>query len=295
MKHSRSIEAIIIAMIILSVAAAATGIFSGGGSGRYGYRSIRGGTVEIYGEGIYRHMSADVAVQGKAQDYVTLFIGVPLLIIGLALYRRRSLRGGIMLAGTVGYFLVTYLFYMCMAMFNELFLVYVALTSLAFFALAILMISFDTGRLADAMERRVPKKFAGGFLIFNSIAIALLWLSRIVPPLLDGTIYPEGLHHYTTLIVQGMDLSLMLPLAFVSGLLFVKGRPFGYLLGPVYTGFLAIMMTALTAKIIGMSLAGVPAGPAIVIIPAFNITAIVSWALILGRMGDNRQDVAPGA
>jgi len=284
MKHSKTIKAIVLIIIALSVGASAVGIFSGGGRGRYEYQSIRGRTVEIYSEGIYQHMSADVAVQGIAQDYVTLFIGVPLLIIGLILYWRKSLRGKMILAGTVGYFLVTYLFYLCMAMFNELFLIYVALTSLSFFGLALLMISFDKERLAEAMEPRVPKKFGGGFLIFNSIAIVLLWLSTIVPPLLDGTIFPVALQHYTTLIVQAMDLSLMLPLAFLSGLLFAKGRPLGYLLGPVYIGFLAILMTALSAKIIGMSLSGVPAGPAIVIIPIFNITAIVSWALVLGRM-----------
>lgn len=284
MKNSKSIKTIVLLIIILSIAASAMGIFSHSGRGRYEYKSIRGKTVVIYGEGIYRHMSADVAVQGIAQDYVTLFIGVPLLIIGLFFYRRRSLRGKIMLAGTVGYFFVTYLFYMCMAMFNELFLIYVALTSLSFFALTLLLISFDKERLAEAMEPRVPKKFIGGFLIFNSGAIALLWLSTIVPPLLDGTIFPDSLQHYTTLIVQGMDLALLLPLAFVSGLLFVKGRPYGYLLGPVYIGFLAILMTALTAKIIGMSLTGVPVGPSIVIIPIFNIAAIVLWGLVLGRM-----------
>lgn len=108
-----------------------------------------------------------------------------------------------------------------------------------------------------------------------------MWLSIILPPLLDGTVYPLALEHYTTLIVQGMDLSLLLPLAFLSGLLLIKKKPFGYLLAPVYMIFLSILMTALTAKIIGIMLVGVSSGPAIVIIPLINTIAIVCSVLIL--------------
>jgi hypothetical protein len=45
--------------------------------------SIRGENITIYGKGIYQHMAADVAIQGIAQDYVTLFMGVPHPIFSL--------------------------------------------------------------------------------------------------------------------------------------------------------------------------------------------------------------------
>ena len=70
-------------LTLISGIAAFTGISSDDGPGQFEYTSIRGEDVTIYGKGIYRHMSADVSIQGIAQDYVTLFIGIPLLLFGL--------------------------------------------------------------------------------------------------------------------------------------------------------------------------------------------------------------------
>lgn len=82
-------------------------------------------------------------------------------------------------------------------------------------------------------------RFAEGFLVFNAVAIGLMWLQVVVPPLLDGSIYPAQLQHYTTLIVQGLDLGLLLPLSAVSGVLLMRRTPMGCLLGPVYLVFLS--------------------------------------------------------
>jgi hypothetical protein len=117
-------------LTVIAVAAAfaaAIGIFSDAGPGPREHQSVRGETVPIYGYGPYRHMSADVAVQGIGQDYVTLFIAVPLLVgVAVATLRREgtrpagSLRRRLLLAGITGYFFVTYLFYMLMGTYNYL-------------------------------------------------------------------------------------------------------------------------------------------------------------------------------
>jgi hypothetical protein len=58
----------ILVFLIATFAAAATitGIFSNDGPGQYEYKSIRGKTVTIYGKGLYKDMSAEVAPQGIA-------------------------------------------------------------------------------------------------------------------------------------------------------------------------------------------------------------------------------------
>jgi hypothetical protein len=280
-ENRKTITLLVILIAALAALATSFGIFSTGGPGSYPYESIRGETVQIYGKGLYRHMSADVAIQGIAQDYVTLFIAVPLLVISLIGYRRNSLRSRFLLAGTMGYFWVTFLFYTAMGMYNIMFLCYVALLCFSTFGLIILLLSFDVTRLDRHFTPKTPVKFTGGFLIFNSFTIALLWLSGIVPPLLDGTIYPDSLQHYTTLIVQGFDLGMLLPLAFVSGWLLQRRKPLGYLAGTVYFVFLSILMTALTAKIIAMALNGVNVVPVIFIIPAINgISILCAYSLI---------------
>lgn len=280
-KHKKTISILVYLIALLSGIAAATGIFSGSGPGPYEIESIRGKSVQIYGEGIYRHMSADVAPQGIAQDYVTLFIGVPLLIISLYRARKRSLRGRFFLAGVLGYFLVTWLFYLVMGMYNALFLIYTALLGLSFFAFSLVLLSIYDETLPASFSEKTPNRLAGAFLMINSLLIALLWLEVVVPPLIDGTIIPEQAEHYTTLIVQGLDLGLLLPLSFLAGWLFYFKRPFGYLLAPVYLGFLSLLMTALVAKIIAMGLIGQNIIPVIFIIPVIALISIALFISIL--------------
>lgn len=288
MEHKKIVTMLVIGIMIAAAAASSVGIFSDQGQGEYVYESIRGEDVAIYGRGLYKHMSADVAIQGIAQDYVTLLLGVPLLGIGLYFARRNSLRGRLFLAGVLGYFLVTYLFYLVMGMYNVLFLVYAALLGMSFFALSLTLLGFNLEMLKEALQERAPAGFAGGFLMFNAFAIGFMWLSGILPPLLDGTIYPDSLDHYTTMIVQGLDLGLLLPLSAVSGLLLFRREQMGYLMGPVYLVFLTFLMTALVAKIAAMGMAGVNIMPAVIIIPATTVVTIVCAFLLLRSVDEPR-------
>lgn len=278
MKHKNTITLLSLIVILFSVVATTTGIFSSQDVGPETIETVRGETVSLHGKGIYHHMSAEVAPQGIAQDYVTLFAGIPLLILSLIWARKNSLKGRFMLAGTLAYFLVTYLFYLVMAMYNVLFLVYVVLLGASFFAFSLTLFSFNIPKLPNCFEDSIPRKFTGNFLIFNSMAIGLMWLGVVVPPLFSGSVIPLEVEHYTTLIVQGLDLGLLLPLAYVSGWLFIRQEPIGYLLAPVYIIFLSILMVALTAKIIAMGFLGQSIMPAIILIPALGIVAI--WCAV---------------
>jgi hypothetical protein len=278
---------LLLIIVLLSGLATCMGIFSIGGEGSYEYQSIRGKTVTIYGKGLYRHMSAEVAPQGIAQDYVTLLIGIPLLVISFFKSRSGSLRARYLLAGTLGYFLVTYLFYTVMGMYNEMFLVYVALAGASFYAFLMTILSFEPSSLKHAFDEAAPLRAGGIFLIITTICIAMLWLSIVVPPLLDGSIIPVQVEHYTTLIVQGLDLGILLPAAFISGVSMIRKKPFGYLFGPVYLVFLSLLMTALSAKLVAMNSLGYPVVPAIFIIPVFNLAAVIFSVVILKNINDS--------
>ncbi|OFX63088.1 MAG: hypothetical protein A2066_03525 [Bacteroidetes bacterium GWB2_41_8] len=287
MLYKKTVSILVICIALLASIAATAGIFTSQGSGPYEFKTIHGQTVTIYGKGLYRHMSADVAIQGIAQDYITLFLAAPLLLLALLWARRGSLKGKFILAGTLGYIFLTYLFYMNMAMYNSFFLVYVCLTGLTFFALALNLLSININHLPQFFSNPVPVKFIGGFLIFNALCITLLWLSVIVPPLIDQTIVPLAVQHYTTLTVQAFDLSLFLPISFVSGFLLIKKHKFGFLMAPVYLVFLSLLMTALIAKIVAMANAGVNVMPAIVVIPCIAVISIICAFILLKNMNEN--------
>jgi hypothetical protein len=274
MDEGKELTAIVLSITVLAGAAAFIGIFLPLGDGSFIYQSIRGHEVEIYGKGLYQHMPTDVAVQGIAQDYVTLFIAIPLLLISLIGYLKKSIRLFFLLSGVVGYFFVTYLFYTAMGMYNFLFLCYVTLLALSFFGLFISTRSLEYIPHYHFSEK-TPAKTVGGFLMFTAVSIAFLWLGIVVPPLIDGSIYPVELNHFTTLIVQGFDLGLLLPISFVIGFLLFRKKKLGYIYSTIYLGFLSLLMTALTAKIIAMAINGVNVFPVIFIIPSFNLITVI--------------------
>jgi hypothetical protein len=274
MKFLKIISVLVYCIALLAIVTTTTGIFSKGGPGEYEHTSIRKETITIYGKGIYQHMSSDVAIQGIAQDVVTLCIAIPILVFSLLLAKKGSLKAMLVLAGTLFYFLLTYLFYLSMAMFNSLFLLYVLLLSMSFFAFILTILSLHSENLSQYFLPQLPVKLLGGFLIFNAIAIGSMWLQVVLPFTLDGVI-PTDLDHYTTMIVQGLDLALFLPLSFLSGFLLAKKISIGYLLGPVYFVFLSLLMTALTGKIVGMAMVGANVIPVIFIIPTINVITIL--------------------
>jgi hypothetical protein len=281
MVPARRLTWLVLAVALLAALAAAAPLVFPGGGGPTTHTSVRGEPVQLHGYGPYRHMPADVAVQGLAQDVVTLAAGVPFLLLALLWARRGSRAGHLALCGAVGYLLVQYVLYLAMATYNELFLVWVALVLLTSQALTRLLLAVPASAFAAPGVSRSRRRFVGGFLLVNGVLIAALWLSVIVPPLLSGTLYPAGLAHLTTMVVQGFDLALFLPPSLLAGHAYLKGREPGDLLAPAYAVFLSLQMLALLAKIAWMSSVGVSAGPALVIIPALLAGAIAAAVLAL--------------
>lgn len=281
MKHKKIIIVLVILIIALSALATVFGILSNDDNSQYIYTSIRGEEVVIHGAGVYKHMSADVAIQGIAQDYITLFVGIPLLSIALYFAMKGSTRGLFILSGVLGYFLLTYLFYTAMAMYNVLFLAYVFLLGFSLFAFILSLSSYSVTSINDIFLSKGLIRKAGIFLIINSTMIGLLWLGSIIPPLIDGTVYPNDLQHYTTLIVQGFDLGIFLPMGFVAGISAIKNKSYGYLFTTIYIIFLVLLMSSLTSKIIFMANAGANVIPAIFVMPAVGLISLVFSILLI--------------
>lgn len=276
---ARKLTWLIVVIAGLAAAAALAPFLLTSGPGPSQHISVRGEAVQLYGYGPYRHMPADMVVQGLAQDLVTLCLGVPVLLGAIVWARRGTRAGHLALCGAVGYLLVQYFMYLGMATYNELFLLWVALVMLSFQAfvrLAVAALPFEVE--GDSNRAR---KYVGGFLLANGTLITLLWLSAIVPPLLSGALYPPGLAHLTTMIVQGFDLALFLPPSLLAGYCYWKRKRPGDMLAPVYAVFLSLQMVALLAKIVWMSRIGVSAGPALVMIPLLLVGAVVAAALAL--------------
>jgi hypothetical protein len=279
MKFQRTITILVLVIALLAILATTTALFSSEGNGEYVYTSIHGEDVVIYGKGLYKHMSSEVAVQGLAQDVITLVVGVPLLLFGLFSARRDSLKGRFLLSGVLMYFLLTYQFFLAMAMFNTMFLTYVVLLSCSFFAFILLILQMKPATLMAAFHERTPVKWVGGFLVFNALLIGMQWLQVVVPAVIANK-PPVGIEHYTTMIVQGYDLAIYIPASLLAGILLFTKKPLGYVLAPVYITFLSMIMLALTSKIVGMWLTGYEVFPVIILFPVLLILTLTNASLM---------------
>ncbi len=290
MRYKKPISILVIIIIVLSFAASAYGVFSRQGPGQHEFKSLYGETVQLYGKGLYQNNSVSIASQGIAQDVVTMILGIPLLIVSLYLFRKGLLKGRLLLAGTLGYFLYSYTSYVFLCMYNPLFLVYVILMSSSLFAFILILMSFDLEKLGSCFHPKMPVRFLSGFLFFLAAVLGLMWLGMIVPPLLKGTV-PPPLEHYTTLVVQAMDLGFVVPTAILGGVLLLKRKPFGYLLTSVMIIKGLSMGTALTAMIIGQLLAGVTISFAVIVLfPAVNLLMVYCMFIVMKNIKEPEQD-----
>lgn len=242
------------------------------------FKTIDGETVALYGKGLYYKDSVSGASQAKAQDIVTLVVGIPFLAISLLLSNKNSLRGKFLLTGTVGYFLYTYTSYSFLTMYNKFFLLYVALMSLSFFCFIINITSNELKELEKHFRQEFPKKYIGISTIIIGIFIGILWLGTILPSIGKAT---AELEHYTTLVIQAMDLGLIVPVAILSGILLLRNKSLGYLLSTVIiikgvTLLLAIVMMIILMKISGVNVSIVE----IILFPILTIVCIINSLII---------------
>lgn len=233
-------------------------------------RTIAGESVTLYGKGLYHNESISMASQVIAQERVTLLVVVPLLFYALVLNHKGKIKGEMLLTGTLGYTLYMYATYCFVAVYNDFFLVYIALMSLSFFGFVINMYQLFSQR--DIIHfSKLPNKFIGYSTVFLGLLILLMWLGRLLPPLLQGSV-PSGLEHYTTFPIQALDLGIVVPVAIISGIALANKEILGYLLAPIITIKGITMLLAIDAMMIGMLYSDVAVDAVeLVVFPLFTV------------------------
>lgn len=268
----------------LAIVATIAGIFTFFGQRHLTFISLRGEPILIQGGGLYAYESVSGAAQAVGQDIVTLLVAVPLLLTATVLAARGSTRGVVVRAGALWYFTYTYLLMAFGGAYNPLFLVYVALYSASLFAFILSLLAIDPARLHAQLGAHFARRAIGWLVIVIGSMLTLLWLGRIVPALINGTV-PAGLESYSTLFVQAGDLGLVIPLATLTGALLLKRRPLGDLLAAVVLVKSATLGLALIAMTVMMAAAGVAVSPVEVgFFSAIAVSAIVGVVHLLSRL-----------
>jgi hypothetical protein len=245
MKTSNLVVWLIALIVPLAVVAACIGLFWQDGGNSFSFTTLRGDTVSIAGQGLYRYDTTLMAVGFKAGDAVTLILGIPTLIFSLSRYQRGSVRGGLLLMGTLSYFLYNYGSMAFGAAYNHLFLIYVALMSASLFGLILTWMSFDLTMLPAYFSPHLPHRNIGIYEIVAGVILLFIWPSlSIIPALVEGKA-PLEVWSYTTVITYAIDIGILAPVLIVAGVMILHRNPLGYLLSSTLLVFTVMLGTNL--------------------------------------------------
>jgi hypothetical protein len=271
MKHQNILKRLIPPIFVLALIAASAGLFFGQPGEPYEYTNHRGETVMINGQGLYYYDTVSSAAQMQGNDLITLVVGLPLLAVATWLAFRGSLRGRLLLSGTLGFFLYTYMSMSMLTSYNNLFLVYVILFGLSLYAFILSLMAVDVETLPRHFSPHLPHRWIAGVLFLVAGFLTLAWLGRIGAPLLQGQ--TPALENTTTLVIQAMDLVLIAPLAFIAGILLLRRAAWGYLLASLAVLKGLTMALGVSTMGINMMLQGTPDSMA-VLIPFLILTGL---------------------
>lgn len=284
MQFNPALKWLIPVIILLTFIAAFAGVIPGEGQ-PYSLTNFRGEEVTINARGLYYWDTVSSTAQMQANDLVTLLLGLPLLAICFWLTLHGSLRGRLLLTGTLGFILYTYITMCFGAAYNQLFLVYVALFSLSLFAFILIMMSFDLTILPDHFSEKLPRGWIAGLLFFAAAFLSLAWLGRIAATFAPDSI--PTLDNTTSMFIQVMDLGVIVPLCGLSGILLLRRSAWGYLLASVSLMKFLTMGIAVSVMSLNMRRVGVPISMVeAMMFPAITLANIIMATLLLRNIKD---------
>ncbi len=290
MQPSKTVVWLSALIVVLTLGAAGTGLFWHPPGETFTFTTLRGETAEIYGRGLYYYDTIFAAAGYRAVDLTLLAFGLPALVACTLLYRRGSLRGGLLLTGVLAYFLYAYVSYAFGAAYSRLFLVYVALFSLIFFAFVITFTSIDLRSLPSTVLADLPRTGPAIFMILAGVATSVIWLVPLIGSMLQDR-PPDLLYSYTTMVTDALDVALITPLNLLSGILILRRKPLGYRIAFPLLGIILLLIPQIILGTLFQLRAGVEYSPGEIIGPISGFVILGLFAVwvtiaILRKMPD---------
>ena len=294
MKGQSALDWLVPLVAILAIIISAVGLFSQGGEGPWPFLTIHGKPVEMYGQGLYRNDSLFAGGLFRGTDVITLFVGMPLLLVSYLSCLRGSLRGRIFMTGMLLYFLYIGITYTFSVVFNSLFLVYTALFSASLFATITALTTFDIQVFSNNISARVPRRGIAIFMFVAGLGTLMLWLSELIGPLMTGQA-PANLGPYTTMFTHGFDSAVITPAAVITAVYLLQRRSLGYLLAAPLLILCAMVGLTVIAQTISQSLVGItfPIGVYIGMIGSWVVMGAFAVGLAISFFRNMSDTVSP--
>jgi hypothetical protein len=240
--------------------------------------------VSLRWPSIYREQDPWFRAVWHGNDWVTLVVAVPVLLLALVFACRGSRRGALITYGALGYMLYNYAYYLFGARINALFPAYVVLWVLAAIALMLSLPGVDAEKLAAAFEEPIwCEKVSASYMAFTGIGLGLAWIGQWVSIVFAGAKPSLGEQGFQ--LVAAMDLSFMVPFFLIGAVLLWLRRPWGYVVSAVIMtqGALYTLVLAVNSALMGAQ--GMAGGGEVYIWGAWTVLGAAALLLLLLGVG----------
>jgi hypothetical protein len=226
-------------------------------------------------------------------DWVTLALAVPLLVIALWATRRGSVRGLLLWLGVLGYATYNYAYYLLGAALNVFFLLYVVTVMVAAVTLIAMLLRLDVDALAAAFSPRTPVRVTGGYLVFVAAGLTVVWVGMWAAYAFAGR--PTPVEPEAFRLVAALDLTLLVSTLALGGTLLWRRRPWGYVVAPLAAVLGALYLLVLSVNSVVAISRGLAEAPGE--LPMWGPLAVLTSAaaVTLVAFAARREPTAPAA
>lgn len=206
---------------------------------------------------IYKYETVRLAMTLKGQDFVTLFIVIPICICSMLSARKGNMRGMLSWLGVLAYLVYQNLLYSLATAFNVLYLIYVIAFSLSAAIFISVSLSIDFVTIRRQFTKRFPVWITGVYELTMATMLALLWISNIIERYSHGTMGKDNPELYYRQISEALDLGIIVPLCFSAGNLLLQKRPVGFYLTGIVLMKGATLLLGFGATLIALRIKGI--------------------------------------
>ena len=202
------------------------------------YASITG----LFTNDFYATETLNWQVQSLGQDAINLYLVSPVLILSASFAVTNNKFALQLWSGVILYLIYTYAIYCFDIHFNSMFMIYCVILGLSFYSFLYFVSLYRFQQLDNMLHKRPIVNIVAIYFIVVSCLFYLIWLAEILPALVKqqapASLAVIGLF---TNPVHVIDLSIVLPGIFLTGIFLLRKKFAGLLFAPTILVFFILM------------------------------------------------------
>lgn len=188
--------------------------------------SLGAGLAGVLHPQLYARVITPAMVPGAvSQDLVTVAIAL-LLLISAVTMKEDSVKRQIMVLGLLTYLWYGYGIWVLERMYNQLYLLYVAIFALAFWSLVAGLVSLRRDVVRRLQLAGVTRWISIGWSLLNPLIFVPLWASQLLPLMAAA----RRIEYYYSIYI--LDLGFIMPALLILAILSIRQNGLGLLLTP---------------------------------------------------------------